>query len=91
MGIVGMPDVNQLVVQSAPVANEMAVLQAEVLKLPQALANGGCTTVTDPLTAPHIQVGHRGRRGSGTQAPDADVRHPLAAVQPQHLQSHHPA
>ncbi len=42
--------------EAAPVAYEVAVLQAEVLQLPQAAANAGCACVTYALAAPHIQV-----------------------------------
>ncbi len=42
--------------EAAPIAYEMAVLQAEVLQLMQAAANAGGACVTYALAAPHIQV-----------------------------------
>ena len=67
----------------------MAVLQAEVLQLLQAPADGGRPRITDPLTASNVQVGQSGCGGPRAQAANAHVRHPLAAVQAEHLQGTH--
>ena len=74
-------------ITKSPVADAVAVLQAEQPQPLQVRADDRRGSVSEPVAVAEVEVLQAARRRAHAERADARVRHALAAAQPQHLGS----